>query len=296
VLPACNLLASLAAAFAASSVGAQQSRLFTDCRGAPSASPTVILESGAFGTSADWDLVLASLSAGGRVCAFDRAGLGGSTPDSNGKDAVSRGEEIGRLLDQIGEARPVILVGHSNGALYALAFAKLHPERVAGLVYVNGAGPDDLDDPALVAAYVAERRMSNLAVAAGRLGVAPLVATALTREESLSGDAARRKRKGLTCRPCLAVARDEDMLILPGLAAVRDLPGRVTAIPTVVITGDPHPATGLADSWRRAETASARRASKSWILEAPGASHVSPLSRDLDYIDAAVGWLRSLAL
>ena len=53
-----------------------QPPLFVDCRGAPTASPTVILEAGAFGTSADWDRVLDDLSAGGRVCAYDRAGVG----------------------------------------------------------------------------------------------------------------------------------------------------------------------------------------------------------------------------
>ena len=52
--------------------------LHVDCRGEGTASPTVILEAGAFGTSADWDFVLDDLAAEGRVCAYDRAGLGQS--------------------------------------------------------------------------------------------------------------------------------------------------------------------------------------------------------------------------
>ena len=43
--------------------------LFVDCRGERTSSPTVILEAGAFGTSADWDFVLDDLAVGGRVCA-----------------------------------------------------------------------------------------------------------------------------------------------------------------------------------------------------------------------------------
>ena len=57
---------------------ADDARLFTDCRGDKTAAPTVILEAGAFGNSADWDYVVQDLSVGGRVCAYDRAGLGRS--------------------------------------------------------------------------------------------------------------------------------------------------------------------------------------------------------------------------
>jgi len=74
---------------AASAAGAAEAPLYVDCRGTPSTSPTVILEAGAFGTSADWDYVLDDLSAGGRVCAYDRAGIGRS-PDRPGDRGGSR--------------------------------------------------------------------------------------------------------------------------------------------------------------------------------------------------------------
>ena len=45
--------------------GALVGGMFADCRGARTESPTVILEAGAFGTSADWDFVLAGLAASG---------------------------------------------------------------------------------------------------------------------------------------------------------------------------------------------------------------------------------------
>lgn len=266
--------------------------LHVDCRGEPTASPTVILEAGAFGTSADWDFVLDDLAKGGRVCAYDRAGLGESPPRPGGKDVLAKAGELNGLLDQLGETRPVILVGHSNGALYVEAFASLWPERVAGLVYVNGVGPDDLDDPRLLADLRAERRASNLAVTAGRLGLGALVASQLSM--GLGSEAAARKRRGLECVACLKVARDEDRLIIPGLDAARRLGDATRHIPTVVISGAPYPDQPLAKAWRMAEIAPALRADRAWILDMPGATHVSPLTRDRAYVLAAVDWLRSL--
>jgi len=266
--------------------------LFVDCRGAPSASPTVILEAGAFGTSADWDRVLDDLAPRGRVCAYDRAGVGRSPPGPGGVSVVDKARELRRLLDQMGESGPIILVGHSNGALYAEAFARLYPERVAGLVYVNGVGTDDLEFPPLMANLAEERRLSKMAVSVARLGLSRLVADELS-EGGLAPAAAQRKRAALECLRCLEVARDEDRLIVAGLRETAALPGDVRHIPTVVIVGDPSPGFDLAPIWRKAEIGPADRADTSWILDAPGASHVSPLSRDRAYVDAAVAWLRA---
>jgi hypothetical protein len=90
------------------------------------------------------------------------------------------------------------------------------------------------------------------------------------------------------------VSRDEDRLIVPGLDAVKRLDGEaVRHIPTVVISGSLYPKQRLAAAWRAAEIKPAAAADRSWILDAPGATHVSPLARDRAYIDAAVGWLRT---
>jgi pimeloyl-ACP methyl ester carboxylesterase len=283
----------LAAMLGLAAAPARAAALFADCRGAPSAAPTVILEAGAFGTSADWDRVLDDLSGGGRVCAYDRSGLGRSPPAPGGLDVIARAHELEGLLDQLGETRPVILVGHSNGALYIEAFARLWPARVAGLVYVDGVTSDDKDHPLLMHELAQERALSGLAAAAGDVGLSGLVADTLS-EPGLSPEAARRKRAALTCRPCLKVARDEDRLVEAGVVTVAALPGDVRGIATVVITGAEDPPDWREPrDWREAESASALRADHAWILEAQGASHVSPLARDRAYIDAAVAWLRS---
>jgi len=93
--------------------------LWIDCRGAPSDRPTVILEAGAFGTSADWDDVLDDLARTGRACAYDRAGQGASPPGPAPRDAIRIDQELAATLDRLGETRPVVLAGHSNGGVYA---------------------------------------------------------------------------------------------------------------------------------------------------------------------------------
>jgi len=277
----------------AQSAPAEARPLFADCRGTPTASPTVILEAGAFGTSADWDRVLEDVSKGGRVCAYDRSGLGRSPPRTGGLDVIARAHELADFLDRQGEHRPVILVGHSNGALYIEAFARLWPARVAGLVYVNGVGSDAAGYPLLMHELAQERALSGVAAAVGDIGLSGLVADALS-EPGLSPEAAARKRAALTCRPCLRVARDEDRQVEAGVAAVGRLPDDVRQIPTVVITGSEDPPDWREPrDWREAESAPALRAEHGWVLEAQGASHVSPLARDRAYIDAAVAWLRS---
>ena len=269
--------------------------LRVDCRGEPSASPTVILESGAFGTADDWAWVIADLAESGRVCAYDRAGVGESAPKSGGEDVVSIAKELAGLLDRMGEARPVILVGHSNGALYTETFAALFPRRVAGLVYVNGVTSNDLADPLLVKDLTHERHLSDLAATAGDLGLAPLGAGSIVKAEGLPPDATERKRSALSRPRKLRIARDEDRAIVPGLATTVDLGGSPPQIPTVSIYGGPDPGSPLAAAWRRAEAVPSERAPRGWTLEAVGATHVSPLARDRAYIVAAVNWLRSIA-
>jgi len=284
----------IAGGLLAGACAAAQPELFVDCRGAAGPAPTVILESGAFGTSADWDLVLDDLAKGGRVCAYDRAGVGASPARAGAEDVTSIAQELAHLLDSLGETRPVILVGHSNGALYVETFAALWPERVAGLVYVNGVTSNDTSDPALLADLNRERRLSNLAAIGGGLGLAPLAAPSVVRAEGLPAEARRRKLWALSRPRRLRVARDEDRAIVPGLYTTSDLGGSPADIPTVAIWGD-DPNASLAGAWRRAEAIPAQRAQRGWVLEAPGATHVSPLARDRAYVSAAVNWLRSLA-
>jgi pimeloyl-ACP methyl ester carboxylesterase len=296
--PTLPLIAALALLAGCAGQGARPgdrpAKLFVDCRGRASSSPTVILESGAFGSAADWDLVQDDLAKGGRVCAYDRAGIGRSPPRDGGPGVTAIAMELKSLLDQIGERRPVILVGHSNGALYVETFAALWPDRVAGLVYVNGVNSDALDHPDLIDDLTTERHLATLAAWGGNVGLSYPVSKVLTDMSGFSGKGAERKKLDMADRDVLRVARDEDWAVIEGLGVARGLGGSPNAIPTAVVAGSSDPDAALARSWKAAEEAPARRAVQRLILDVPDSTHTSPLVRDRGFVVQAVDWLRAM--
>jgi pimeloyl-ACP methyl ester carboxylesterase len=267
-----------------------------DCRGVPDARPTVVLESGAFGASADWDRVQGDLAKAGRVCAYDRLGLGAS-PDRSGRpDAATIARDLADALDAWGETGPVVLVGHSNGALYVETFAALFPGRTAGVAYVDGVGSDDLDSPVVMAELQGEERMARLAVRAGGLGLMRMVAGTLVDEIGLTGAAAERKRRTMMSLRHLTASRDEVLRIIPDLAEARAAGPLAPDLPIAVIAVDPARPDAVSRAWRAAKIAPAGRACRGWVLDVVGATHVTPLGRDRAYVLAAVRWLRDEAL
>ncbi|MDB5458779.1 MAG: hypothetical protein JWO72_520 [Caulobacteraceae bacterium] len=290
---AAGLAALVACACARADAPPPTAPIHVDCRGKPSASPTVILEAGLFGTATDFDQVVPELAQGGRVCAYDRKGLGRSPPKTDGEDVTAVARELNDLLDSLGEQRPVILVGHSNGALYVEEFAELWPERVAGLVYVNGVNSDDLDYPVLMDDLAKERNLARLTVVAAHLGLAPLVADWLTARAGLNGQAALDKRRALGNLSHLRTARDEDLAIIPGIKTVRSHETALADIPLAVVVGAVDPRAEISTAWRAAGLEAVNRAKTSWMLDAPGVTHASPLAKDRHYVTAAVNWLRS---
>lgn len=256
----------------------------------------MILEAGAFGSSADWDLVLHDLAKDGRVCAYDRLGLGRSSDRQNPPTAEQIADDLAVMLDLLGETQPVVLVGHSNGAFYAETFAIKFPERVAGIAYVDGVGTDDLDNPRVMSDLATEETLARLAVWGGRTGLLGPVVRRMTEAMGLRGQAAAQKERALTSLRHLENARDEVLEIVPALRRVRGLGAVAPAIPTAVIVASLAPDAPDDQAWRSVQIAPAQRACQGWVLDAVGSSHVAPLGRDRAYVLAAVRWLQTPGL
>lgn len=102
-------------------------------------SPTVMLDAGALGDASVWRLVQGRVAAFTRVCAYDRAGYGFSDPPGRPSTPANAVDDLHRLLRAAGINRPVVLVGHSAGGLYATLYAERYGADVAGLVLVDPA-------------------------------------------------------------------------------------------------------------------------------------------------------------
>ncbi|WP_369058556.1 alpha/beta fold hydrolase [Caulobacter sp. 73W] len=179
-------------------VGGRKMRLV--CEGPSTASPTVLLEAGAFGFAADWGAVQEALTAEGiRSCAYDRAGMGFSDPNPSPLTGGSALADLEKLLDAAGEKGPFVLVGHSMAGLRMPQFAGARPEQVRGVVFVDASPPPPKVDNAMLErnSRFAKRFtvMSRWAARGAALGLyKPLKGTRLADKIGLPPEASAEKR------------------------------------------------------------------------------------------------------
>jgi pimeloyl-ACP methyl ester carboxylesterase len=102
---------------------------------------SVVYLNGAFSSQADWRHVITELGSEWRHVTYDERSRGGSKPSTDYSF-----EACVRDLDEVLEARRIdraLLVGWSYGAEVALHWATRNPDRVAGVVMVDGGYPWD---------------------------------------------------------------------------------------------------------------------------------------------------------
>src|SRR5215472_11966043 len=116
-------------------------RIQLDCRG--TGTPIVVFESGldALG-SLSWAAVHENVAKTTRACGYSRAGLMWSDPSDRPFSSLNNAEDLHKALAAAGESPPYILVGHSLGGPYSLAFMGRYGNDVAGLVFVDASHPD----------------------------------------------------------------------------------------------------------------------------------------------------------
>jgi pimeloyl-ACP methyl ester carboxylesterase len=253
------------------------------------ATPTVILEAGAFGFSADWSVVQERLAALGiRSLAYDRAGMGRSDPGPAPRDGHSILNDLEKLLSSAGEAPPYILVGHSMAGLRVQLFAARHPDWVRGVVLVDASTPEATDGRigrGYLGAFIAVSRM-----AAGLATVGAIRPFARLGDRiGLSGVAKAEKewayahgRHGRT-----AAAEVDGWIASAGQAKAAGCYD--PAIPVAVVTAgdapESHPIKAI-------QVVPARTAAQSYVKHVAGARHATLLGgRFADEIVHAILWV-----
>lgn len=116
-------------------------RIQIDCRGA--GAPTVVFEAGLdVNGSTAWTTVHDSVAKTTRACAYSRAGIMWSGPSRRPFNSDSAAADLHNALVMSGERGPWVMVGHSLGGPYIVAFTARYADEVAGLVMVDCAHPD----------------------------------------------------------------------------------------------------------------------------------------------------------
>ena len=101
--------------------------------------PTIVVENGLGDFSFDWMLVQSRVSRFTRICTYDRAGYAWSDSGPKPRTFAQLNLELHDALAKLGEHGPFVLVGHSFGGPVVRNFARVYPNAVAGIVFVDAA-------------------------------------------------------------------------------------------------------------------------------------------------------------
>jgi pimeloyl-ACP methyl ester carboxylesterase len=224
-------------------------RLHVDVRGPADASesrPAVVLDAASLSVAAQWGWVQQQLAEDVRVVAYDRPGQGWSDPPPRRLGAEEVADDLRDALDGAGVEGPIVLVGHSMGALTARAYLDRHPEDVVGMVLVD---PRFLSMQPVYPEESVDPRDDAFLRAAGwlaRLGVMRAADPLAAQVDQLPDAEAEQARVLLATTQQWDGALEDVMvgesaaeMLSDGEPAMRDLPLIVLTAPEADLTGFP---------------------------------------------------------
>ena len=221
-----------------------------------------------------WQPQLGPLASAARLIAVDLPGFGDSPPSRGPFTIDSAADAVSDFLDAGGLTGRVVLGGLSMGGYIALAFARRHPGRLAGLILADTRSePDD-------AAGRAKRdEMIALAHSAGVSGVI---------DQMLPKMLAPPARPEVVETVRTVAAGQSPASVAAALAALRDRPDATAAlgaitVPTLILVGEHDAITPPVMA-----QVLAAKIPGSKLVTIPGAGHLSNLENP-DAFSAAVG-------
>ena len=109
-----------------------------------SGGPAVVLVAGLGDDLSEWNSVTTSLGEFSTVVAYSRAGLGRSEGVDRDHSAQAEVRELHVLIEKLSLKKPVVLVGSSYGGILVRLYISEYPNDVAGLVFVDATGEDQV--------------------------------------------------------------------------------------------------------------------------------------------------------
>jgi pimeloyl-ACP methyl ester carboxylesterase len=226
-------------------VDADDHKLHVNCKG--NGQVTVFLVAGLNEFSVQWSLVQPPLVRETRTCSYDRAGLGWSEPAKHAPTLDKSVQDLRAVLTAIDNHHPVVLVGHSYGAILVRLYAKRYPANIKAVVLLD---PASEDMPERIVGYG-----DALAAAAAQFrGLVPLASLGLMALSTgdipaglLKGEAIDQYRALLATGNFFDAAGAETASMIENLHAAKkeglDMPAQ---FPVVIISrGQPDPIPGL---------------------------------------------------
>jgi pimeloyl-ACP methyl ester carboxylesterase len=200
--------------------------------------PLVVFEAGMSAPASCWVHTQRQVSAHARTLSYDRAGYGGSDVDEHDRTLERMSEDLLALLDARGETDPVVFVGHSWGGPILRVLADRHPERVAGLVFVDASLAEGMPEEA---ARVTPGRFRMLARST-RFGGSWLIRLLTLQLAKFSPEISKVDRaimlRDYACAQAMWAGSREAEHILTALPVLRALQAKGTPpVPTVALQG-----------------------------------------------------------
>jgi 3-oxoadipate enol-lactonase len=244
--------------------------------------PVVLLHAFPFDRTM-WKPQIGPLSAAGfRLLVPDLPEFGDTTPGTEVFSIERSADVIAEFLEAI-EVRKAVVCGLSMGGYVAMAFARRHSEKLAGLILADTkAAPDDADAKAKRDQLIADVKAAGPVAAAEAL--LPKLFSARTRE---SNPAAVERARTI-------VLRQRSSAIIAGLYALRDRPDATpglasVGVQTLVVVGEQDAVTPPLAASRIAECV---RGSE--LVQIPHAGHLSNLENPQAFNSAAIAFLNRL--
>ncbi len=236
--------------------------------------PLVVCEHGAFGCATDWAVVQDRLTARGlRSLAYDRAGLGYSDAGPEPRDGRAINDDLEALLMALGEAGPILLVGHSMGGLMVRLFALERDLPLAGLVLVDAVTPDVLSLPGGPPVIHAFGRLLQVVSHGARVGLMHPVSLVSGNLIGLPGEPGAEKRR-IHASATHAHGAAAEVMSWPATSKLAGAADLSPELSVAVVTAGPARTGGRLKSIQEAP---AKRARSGYIEHVTAANHANLL-------------------